>query len=78
MDRAEGDVSVQLTGPTSDTIGVAPTSMTFTSENWNVAHTVTVTSEADDNNVNFWLTIIHTASGSGYTGQEAIKILMEE
>ncbi len=78
MDRAKGDVSVRLTGPTSDTIEVPPTSMTFTAENWNVAQTVTITSEADDNNLNYWLAIIHTASGSGYTGQDAIKLLMEE
>ena len=73
-----GDVRVGLTGLIDDNISVNPGFLQFTEDNWDTAQTVRVTTTEDDNDINFWFTIIHTASGSGYTGQDSLKILLAE
>ena len=49
---------------------VAPSSLTFTTSNWNTAQTVTVSAAADDDAAAGTATITHTASSadSGYSG----------
>ena len=73
-----GDVNVALTAVTPDNVTISAESLTFTTDNWNTPQTVQVSSDADDNDYGYWVTIVHTASGSGYAGQDAIKVLMTE
>jgi hypothetical protein len=73
-----GNVNVTLTSVTPENVTLSANALTFTSTNWNTAQTVTVSSTTDDNDYGYWVTIVHTASGSGYTGQDAIKVLMTE
>ncbi len=63
-----GDVTISLT-PESGEVSVSPTSLTFTSGNWNSYQTVTVTAVNDDVQeiiAPHTDNILHSASGGGY------------
>ena len=48
-----------------------PTTLTFTTENWNIAQTVTLTAAEDDDAADDVATLTHTAGDGGYTGVTA-------
>ena len=62
-----GNVTVTLTGAGAG-VGADPTSLVFTTANWNTAQTVTVTAGQDANTVSESVTLTHTAAGGGYGG----------
>ena len=62
----DGDVTVTVTSGNTDAATVAPSPLTFTTENWNNPQTVTVTGEADDDTENETVTVTNDASGGGY------------
>ena len=69
-------VAILSNAPSNVTI--SETNLTFTPDNWDRAQTVTVSSTADDNEYGYWVGITHIASGSGFTGQDTLKVLMQE
>ena len=65
--RPTGDVTVGVTLPTGTDLTLDKTTLTFTSTNWDVAQTVTVTAAEDDDGVtDAGVTLTHTVSGGGY------------
>ena len=76
-----GDVSVtpQVQEAANADISVSET-LTFTPRNWNTPQNVTVTAEADDNDVNGSATVTHTVDGGDYGsgGVTAYSVLVAE
>ena len=50
----------------SGTVRVSPSSLSFSTQNWNQARTVTVTAKVDTDTVHDTVTLTHTATGGGY------------
>ena len=63
-----GSVTVDITGQANTDLSLDETSLTFTTTDWNVAQTVTVTAEQDDDAMDDTATLLHTASGANYGG----------
>ncbi len=61
-----GTVTVGITGHVSTDLNLDKPSLTFTLINWQMAQTVTVTAEQDDDATNERITLVHTASGGNY------------
>ena len=61
-----GNVTVTTTVPGGSDVSVSPTSLTFTTMNWNSARPVTVTAAEDADEVADQVTLTHGASGGGY------------
>ena len=61
-----GDVTVALTATGDAGITFTPSSLTFTTNNWSTAQTVTVSAAEDANTTDETKTITHTASNGGY------------
>ena len=60
-------VSVSITGHSGTDLSLDETTLTFTTETWNTAQTVTVTAAEDDDGVTDAVaTLTHTASGGDY------------
>ncbi len=64
--QPSANVKVTVGGTSETDLTVSPSSLTFTTENWNTAQTVTVKAAADDDAENDDATLTHTASGGGY------------
>lgn len=64
------DVTVTIAS-SSTKLTVNLTSLTFTTDNWNTAQTVTLTAGQDDDTLNYWVSVSNTASGGGYDGAAA-------
>ena len=65
--RPTGDVAVGVTLPAGTDLSLSGTTLTFTTETWDTAQTVTVTAEEDDDGVTDAVaTLMHTISGGGY------------
>ena len=65
--RPTGDVTVGVTLPAGTDLTLDKTTLTFSSTNWDVAQTVTVTAAEDDDGVtDAGVTLTHTVSGGGY------------
>ena len=65
--RPTDDVTVGVTLPAGTDLTLDKTTLTFTSTNWDVAQTVTVTAAEDDDGVtDAGVTLTHTVSGGGY------------
>ncbi len=62
------DVTITPTVPASSNVTVSPSSLTFTSSNWNVAQEFTVTAPEDANSTNETVTITHAVTEPGYSG----------
>ena len=60
------DVTVTIGGTSGTDISTSTSSLAFTTTDWNIAQTVTVTAVADTDLVDDTATITHTASGGGY------------
>ena len=65
-------------GGASSGVSVAPTSLTFTTSNWDDAQTVTVTAAEDANAVDEMVTLTNTASstGGGYGSSETASVMV--
>ena len=64
-----GDPAVSLSGDT-----LTNNQLTFTTTNWNMAQTITVTPVKDDNAVGETVTLTHTVSGGDYAGIAADSV----
>ena len=65
--RPTGDVTIGVTLPAGTDLTLDKTSLTFTMDNWDVAQTVAVTAEEDDDAVtDAGVRLTHTVSGGGY------------
>ena len=65
--RPSDSVSVSITGHSGTDLSLDETTLTFTTETWNTAQTVTVTAAEDDDGVTDAVaTLTHTASGGDY------------
>ena len=67
---ASPDASVTVTVTSGDTGAVtrSPAALTFTTDNWNTAQTVTLTPVADADGIDESVTVSHSATGGGYAG----------
>ena len=64
--RPSADVTVTISGHDGTDVSVAPSSLTFTSESWGTAQTVTVSAAQDeDAATDEAVTLSHTVSGTG-------------
>ncbi len=62
-----GPVTITVSGHADPSVSVNPTSLPFTTMNWNTAQTVTVTAEEEDADTDSeTVTLTHSASGGGY------------
>ena len=61
-----GNVTVTIAAPDDAPVTISPTTLTFTTTNWDTPQTVTVTVGADDNHRGETYTVSHTATGGGY------------
>ena len=66
--QPSGPVTVAVSGHAGTDLSLSTSSLTFTTANWHVAQTVTVTAEDDDDAVNDNITLRHLASGTGFDG----------
>ena len=67
--RPSGDVSVVVNDPTDNTdVTTSPASLTFTTSNWDILQTVTVSAEHDPDGADDLATVTHSVSGGGYDG----------
>ena len=65
--RPTGDVSVSITGQASTDLSLSSDTLTFTTGDWDVGQTVTVSAAEDDDGVtDAVVTLTHTTSGGGY------------
>ncbi|MFC5193172.1 hypothetical protein ACFPIK_15480, partial [Algoriphagus aquatilis] len=78
--QPSGNVIITLTGLDATEGSLSTTTLTFTSANWNVPQTVTVTGVDDsitDGDITYTLTA--TATGGGYSGQtKTIQVINKE
>ncbi len=64
--QPSANVKVTVGGTSETDLTVSPGSLTFTTENWNTAQTVTASAAEDADAVDDTATLTHTASGGGY------------
>ena len=69
------DVTVAITGASGTDLTVAPALLTFTSSNWDQAQTVKVTAAEDTDSTNDDITLVHIATGGGYTRVSAAALV---
>ena len=64
------DVTVTVTS-SSTKLSASSTTLTFTTGDWETAQTVRLTANQDDDELNYWVSVAHTASGGGYDSSAA-------
>ncbi|MYK91572.1 MAG: leucine-rich repeat protein, partial [Synechococcus sp. SB0669_bin_8] len=64
--QPSGDVTITPSSGDIAVVTVSPTSLTFTTENWDTAQDVTVTAVMDNDAISNKATISHSISGGGY------------
>ena len=64
------DVTVTVTSSSSK-LSASSTTLTFTAGDWETAQSVTLTANQDDDELNYWVSVAHTASGGGYDSSAA-------
>ena len=62
-----GDVTVSIEGASGTDLMLSESHLTFTTGNWSVTQTVTVSASQDDDATHDRVTLTHTASGGGYS-----------
>ena len=72
-----GDVTVTAASSDTSAAVVSPTVLTFTTTEWDVAQTVTVTGVRDGIPGNRAVTVTHSASGGGYDLSDADTVAVE-
>ncbi len=75
---ADVTISVSLAAGSDADITVDKTSLTFTTDNWNVAREVTVSAAEDTDTANGAATIEHSASGADYGSVSASSVTATE
>ena len=74
-----GPVTVSVSSDDTSAATVSPSSLTFTSSNWNTARTVTVFGVIDDDTVHETVIVSLEASGGGYDGvDEGVTVSMDD
>ncbi|MBF2755584.1 MAG: autotransporter outer membrane beta-barrel domain-containing protein [Gammaproteobacteria bacterium AqS3] len=63
-----GDVTLALSSGDVNSVTVSPASLTFTTDNWSMEQTVTVSSQQDANTSDEQVSISLSAAGGGYAG----------
>ncbi len=61
-----GNVSVAVASSATTTVTAAPSTLTFTAQNWNVPQPITISGVDDANTLDNFATVTHTASGADY------------
>ena len=74
--QPDSDVTVSLTVVPGSHITADVSDLTFTTENWETAQTVTLTASSVDDEQNFWQEIIHTSETEGFVAGH-VKVLVE-
>ena len=64
------DVTVTITSSSSK-LSANSTTLTFTTDDWETAQSVRLTANQDDDELNYWVSVAHTASGGGYDSSSA-------
>ena len=64
-----GDVTVTVSNPDEGAVTVSPLVLAFTPGNWNTPQPVTLNAVQDPDTADETVTLTHTASGGGYTGE---------
>ena len=59
-------MTVTVTSDDTDAVTASPTSLTFTTDNYDDAQTVTLTPEDDDDGADESVTLSHSATGGDY------------
>ena len=72
------DVVVSITGQSGTDLTVSPTSLTFTTANWDQAQTVTVTAAADSDNVNDDVTLVHIPTGGQFLAASDLAVRVDD
>ena len=67
-----GNVTVSIESDNPD-VTANPTTLTFTTSNWNIIRSVGVTSASDSDRENGTATLAHSASGGGYGGTDGAE-----
>ncbi len=67
-------VTVAIALPAGTDLTLDKTSLTFTTTSWNDEQTVTVTAGEDDDTANDTATLMHTASGGGYSVTASLPV----
>ena len=75
--QPDQEVTVSLSISPSSGLTASPSSLTFTPDNWAGRQTVELTAEADDDALNGWHEIIHTADVAGFIVGH-LKVLTED
>ena len=75
--RPEEDVTVSHTISPGGHLTADLTELTFTTENWETAQTVTLTAASDEDDRHAWQEIIHTSEAEGFVAGH-VKVLVEE
>ena len=65
------EVTVAVTGHTGTDVSVDKATLTFTTENWSTAQSMTVTADHDLDGVDDAVNLTHTAAGGNYAGETA-------
>ena len=68
--RPARSVDVAITSSSSK-LSASPARLAFTTDNWSTAQTVTLAANQDDDALNYWVRVTHTARGGGYDGSAA-------
>ena len=69
---SEPSAGVTVTISSSSTkLSASSTTLTFTTGDWETAQTVRLTANQDDDELNYWVSVAHTASGGGYDSSAA-------
>ena len=68
--RPTGSVGVRIAS-SSRKLSASPRNLTFTTGNWSTAQTVTLAAGQDDDALNYWVKVTHTAFAGGYDGAAA-------
>ena len=69
--QPSAQVTVAVTGHSGTDVSVDTASLTFTTDDWSTAQTVTVTAAEDDDGADDAVTLTHTATGGNYAGETA-------
>ena len=78
-ERPLGDVTVDISGEAGSDLTLEPTSLTFTTGNWNSTKDVKVTAGHDDDVEDDKVTLTLRASGGGYNGvRDNVSVTIED
>ena len=79
--QPSAQVTVAVTGHSGTDVSVDKASLTFTTDDWSTAQTVTVTAAEDADGSDDAVTLTHTATGGNYAGETAdlaVTVVVDE